>query len=221
MIKFTWDYLRKQFESSIETGHEIITVKDFFSVKLPKRLPKKFHINRVDVDFSMEKAERLASMFNSLNIVGTFFVRLHEYNLLSYKNYRILKFIQDSGHEIGLHTELKDLEAAWGEDIRTMFAVDIDLLEDIINEEIHSCADHQDNRTPYVNVKPTPFYRYDADNVPDDIITVTDSNWTDWKSYLYGKNWTSMSIAKAALRYDKIYTIIHPCTYYERIIFDD
>ena len=217
MIEFTWDYIKKQFEVSLETGHEIITVQEYFEYG---SIVKKFHINRVDVDFSIDKAERLALIFNDLGIKGTFFVRLHEYNLLSYKNYRILKFIQDSGHEIGLHTETNHQVVAYGGNHFDHFLRDVEILESIINDMVYSYSNHQDNR---IDVKNDVDYSgiYSADKIQDNIITVTDSDWTKWKSYLYGKKWTPMDIATAARRYDNIYTLIHPCKYYKRIVFDD
>ena len=224
MIKFTWDYIREQFEASIETGHEIITVKDYFISKNDyfgnNPLPEKFHINRIDVDFSIEKAERIATMFNDLKIKGTFFVRLHEYNLLTHKNYRILQYIKDSGHEIGLHSESVSFSESCGGDSCYTFLCDVRILEYIIGDYINSCADHQDNRISCINQKPET-YLNDADKIPDDIITITDSDWTKWKTYLFGKKWAPMDIATAAKRYDRIYTLIHPCTYYEKHVFDD
>ena len=64
-------------------------------------------VNRVDVDFSVKKAKRIWEIFEKLGIKGTFFIRLHapEYNPFSFENYKIIKEIQNSGHEIGYHSQ--------------------------------------------------------------------------------------------------------------------
>jgi len=218
MIKFTWGYIRSQFEQVLINGFEVITVREYFE---QGPLTKKFHINRVDIDISIEKAEKLAIMFNSLGIKGTFFVRLHDYNIFSYKNYRILKFIQDSGHEIGLHAETYHQVAAFGGDHFDWFWQDINTLENAIGDMVYSYSNHQDNK---MYIKNTGLYDgiYSADKIPSNIVTVTDSEWTKWKVYQHGKKWKeSYSISELSYDYDRIYSLIHPCKYYGRNVFDD
>jgi len=233
MIRFTWDYLREQFEQILSNGHEVLTVQNYqervnheWFLHQRHNIGGKFLINRVDVDVSLEKAEKVASMFNNLGIRGTFFIRLHEYNVFGFKNYRILKFIQESGHEIGLHTELTDFWKAVGtkENEQEYSWDDLEILRYVLGQgkEILSCADHQDNRTPHTNIKPENYSLYDADKITDDIITVTDSDWTNWKVYQHGKRWAEpCSISELSYSHDRIYSIIHPCTYYKRHVFDD
>ena len=62
---------------------------------------------RHDIDFSLEGALKLAKIENQLGITSTYFIRLHSkhYNPLEYNSYKIVKKIQNLGHEIGLHQE--------------------------------------------------------------------------------------------------------------------
>ena len=105
---FTFDILEQQYVAAIQSGYEIITCLDY-TIKRKKLAPLTI-VNRVDIDLSVTKAETLCDMFNRIGIKATFFVRLHapEYKPFSFENYRILKHIKNSGHEIGYHSEVVD-----------------------------------------------------------------------------------------------------------------
>ena len=77
-------------------------------------------------------------------VLKQLFVRLHapEYNLFSFENYRILKYIQKSGHEIGYHSEIIDQSAIWKESADDCLLRDIDILNRLIETNIQGIASH-------------------------------------------------------------------------------
>ena len=113
---FTFDYIENQFEEVLKNEYSIITCEQFIDYK-KNNSSHKIVVNRVDIDLSIKKTLRLVNIFNKLNIKASFFVRLHapEYNPFSFENYRILKHIRDTGHEIGYHSEIIDQSAIWNE----------------------------------------------------------------------------------------------------------
>ena len=94
--------------NALDQGYQIINCIDYFDENYD--LQKKVIVNRVDVDFSLKKTQRILKIFNDLEISATFFIRLHapEYNPFSFEDFKILKQIRDSGHEIGYHSEVVD-----------------------------------------------------------------------------------------------------------------
>jgi len=88
---FTFQNLESQYRRVLDEGYKFMTCADY--VELKRNLPPLTVVNRVDIDFSVKKSERLMDIFDRLGIKATFFVRLHapEYNPFSFENYRILK----------------------------------------------------------------------------------------------------------------------------------
>jgi hypothetical protein len=101
-FKFTYEALKKQFESALIQGYEVLTCAEYVRRKSSNSLSKKTVVNRVDIDYSVKKCEKVGEKFNELGIKASFFVRLHapEYNPFSFENYRIIKQLIESGHEI-------------------------------------------------------------------------------------------------------------------------
>lgn len=62
-------------------------------------------ILRHDVDFSIEKAQRIAAIENELGVSSSFFFLLSSdfYNVFSSKSMDIINDIAEKGHDIGLH----------------------------------------------------------------------------------------------------------------------
>ena len=78
--QFTFANIEHQYRAALDAGYEFITCKQFVSKK--HNLPNLTIVNRVDIDLSIKKADRLRDIFDRLGIKATFFVRLHapEYN---------------------------------------------------------------------------------------------------------------------------------------------
>lgn len=62
-------------------------------------------ILRHDIDFSIDMAVKMATLENELGVFSTFYflIASDSYNLLSKKNFDLVKSIADMGHSIGLH----------------------------------------------------------------------------------------------------------------------
>ena len=75
IFNFTFESIQKQYEFAIKENYEFITCYDYASDHLVKgkKQKRKTIINRVDIDFSVKKAEKIGQMFNQLGIKGSFF----------------------------------------------------------------------------------------------------------------------------------------------------
>src|SRR5258708_2196745 len=133
---FTFSNLEKQYHQAIESGYSFITCEQYALMR-GKEISKTI-IHRVDVDFSIKKAEKLGEIFNRLGIKASFFIRLHapEYNPFSFENYRIVKFLINSGHEIGYHSEIVDQAMIWDEKIEANLIRDIEVINKMYNINI-------------------------------------------------------------------------------------
>lgn len=234
--QFTFANLKRSFERCLAAGYKIITCREYVQHKARKNKPRVL-VNRVDIDFSINKAKRLAELFNELGIKGSFFVRLHakEYNPLSFQAYKVLKFIRDSGHEIGYHSEIVDQAAIWDEPADKCLMRDIKTLEDWLDIKIDGVASHSNpgglnNLDFWQDRKPSEFgLMYEAyDKEPEfnlfhESLYVSDSCWTYWKAYynghlISGDNRSPDEHAQDGL--PVIYTLIHPDTYFDDHFFE-
>lgn len=192
---FTYDNLEAQYQCAIENGYTFLTCEEYVHKK--NSLPSRCVFNRVDVDLSIKKADRLLKLFNKLEIHGTFFVRLHapEYNPFSFENYRILKNIRDCGHEIGYHSEIIDQAVIWGEEAADCLLRDIEILNQMLDISVQGVASHGgltglNNLDFWKEKKAADFgllyEAYDtqpAFNLFNESYYISDSEWTRWKCY--------------------------------------
>lgn len=228
---FTFQNIEEQYIEAINQGYKILSCEQYLERMDDKKLSNKVIINRVDIDFSIKKAEHLALIFNKQNIKATFFVRLHapEYNPFSFENYRIIKFLISSGHEIGYHSEIIDQAAIWNESPVENLKRDIMLLNSIYNINIKGVASHGgqtglNNLDFWQNHKASEFgLLYEAYDWFNDCFYLSDSEWTQWKCYNHGK------LVKDDLRslgehvkenHSLIYLLIHSDTYYKKHIYE-
>ena len=232
---FTFENIRSTFKRVLDNGYRVITCIDYVNMK--EALPGKVLVNRVDVDFSLKKSERLAIIFNELGIKATFFIRLHapEYNPFSFEGYRILKFIRDSGHEIGYHSEIIDEASIWGEPAEACLIRDIDVLNSMLGIQVKGAASHGgmtglNNLDFWMNHQPGQFgLVYEAyDQLPEfdlfkNSLYVSDSSWTFWKCYDKGElvDGDGRSPAQhAEAGASLIYCLIHPDTFFDRHFYE-
>ena len=230
---FTFINLKKYYEKAIDLGYMFISCEDYIEYK---NSTKKIIVNRVDIDQSMTKAKRLTEIFNSLNIKGSFFIRLHanDYNPFSFENHRILKFIRDSGHEIGYHSEVVDEATIWEEDPIECLKRDIKILNEMLDINITGVASHGggtglNNLTFWDNHSPEDFgLKYEAyDSRKFDLFNnsfyISDSNWTFWKCYNNGIHIVDDKRTFGEHLDDDhklIYLLIHPETYYDEHFYE-
>lgn len=196
---FTYEKLEEQYKKSLDLGYETMTCLDFFKNK--SNLGSRVIVNRVDVDLSLNKALALAEIFERLNLKATFFVRLHapEYNPLSFENYRIIKGLHEQGFEIGYHSEIIDLQTIWNEDAEVCLKRDLKFFENYFGIKIEGVASHGGmtglNNLDFWNDKKPESYGlsyegYDQEpsfNLFNNSLYISDSEWTQWKSYSDGK----------------------------------
>jgi hypothetical protein len=226
---FTFSNLESQYQKAHELGYNFFTCCEYVECK--DKLPQLSIVNRVDIDISVKKADRLREIFDRLGIKATFFVRLHapEYNPFSFENYRILKSIRDSGHEIGYHSEIIDQAAIWDEDAADCLRRDIDVLNRMLDIEVKGVASHggmtglnnldfwKSNNALDYNLM---YEAYDSNSFDlfNKSLYISDSEWTQWKCYSNGvlrkddrKSFVEHLIQKPAL----VYLLIHPETYFD------
>lgn len=228
---FTFKNIEKQYQTALEYGYEIITCVDYYYRKKNKEIFKKVIVNRIDIDMSVKKAEVLLEIFNKLNIKASFFIRLHakEYNPFSFENYRIIKDIINSGHEIGYHSEVVDQSAIWNENESDCLLKDIDIINRMFNVEIKGIASHGgitglNNLDFWKDKKAEDFgmlyEAYDTDpnfDLFNKSFYISDSEWVRWKCYDKGKLITNDNRTFEEHLQDNhnlIYLLIHSDTYF-------
>jgi hypothetical protein len=235
MIRFTYDYLREQLSGLLDAGYEAMTCRDYVARK--QALPSRAWVNRVDVDFSLKKADRLRQIFDELGVKATFFVRLHapEYNPFDFENFRVLAAIQRSGHEIGYHSEIVDQAAVWGENPEASLRRDLAVMEAMLGERVVGVASHGgltglNNLDFWKTRRPGDFgvlyEAYDhepAFNLFQESFYVSDSEWNRWKCYDKGRLIEGDRRAPAEHARDGhalLHTLVHPDTYYARHFYE-
>ena len=235
---FNWENLKSEYQRILDIGYKVIRCCDFAEAKQKcQQLEPLTLVNRIDVDFSPAKADRLRTLFDELGIKGTFFVRLHapEYNPFSFENYRIFRSIIASGHELGLHTETIDIAATWREDARVCYERDLAVFRllfgiDSVGSAGHGGMTGLNNLDFWKEHSPADFgqsYEAYSDDEAFGLfkssIYVSDSEWTRWKSYhngtlAEGDRRSPAQIAES--RAPLMYMLIHPDTYFDRHFYD-
>lgn len=238
MFKFTFQNIEEQYRQVKDLGYKFITCEEYFKVKSSITPKDKLVVNRVDIDLSVKKAGRLVDIFDKLGVKATFFIRLHapEYNPFSFENYKTIKRIISSGHELGYHSEVIDQSIIWNEDAKTCLLRDIDVINRIFNIKISGIASHggmtgHNNLDFWKERKAKDFgLLYEAyDHQPEfnlfqEAFYVSDSEWTRWKCYDKGKlvvgdNRTFLEHAKDG--YSLMNILIHPDTYFDEHFYDN
>jgi hypothetical protein len=234
-MKFTFENLKKYYVAFLDSGYEVVRCVDYIDKK--KSGYEKLLVNRVDIDVCPKRAERLSDIFCDLGITATFFLRLHakEYNALSFENYRIIKKIISSGHEIGYHSEIVDQSKIWGEDPGECLVRDIEVINRAFNIEVKGVASHggmtgfnnldfwQDRKPQDYGLMYEGYDKEDDFNLFGESFYISDSCWTYWKCYdkgvlISGDHRTPDQHAKDA--HSLVHMLIHPETYYDKHCYE-
>lgn len=232
---FTFRNLEKEYRSVLEAGYEVITCSEYAHHQ--KSLPDRVIVNRVDIDLSVKKADRLREIYDRLEIKATFFVRLHasEYNPFSFENYRILKAIRDSGHEIGYHSEVIDEAAIWNESASDCLSRDIDILARMLDIKVLGTASHGgmtglnnldfwSDRTPEeFGLLYEGYQNSDTFQLFKNSLYISDSEWLKWKCYDRGNlvEGDRRSVSEHLRDNPRlIYLLVHPESYYDRHFYE-
>lgn len=234
---FTFENLEKQLRAAVAAGYHFTTCCGYVELKTSNELPDKLIVNRVDIDYSLKKTERLLDIFNRLQIKATFFLRLHapEYNPFSFENYRILKKLIQTGHELGYHSEIIDQAAIWEEDAGDCLRRDIATINSAFGVQVKGVASHGgmtglNNLEFWKTHKPAEFgllyEAYDHEpsfNLFQEAFYVSDSEWTRWKCYNKGilvpGDHRSLE-EHLSSEHSLIYLLIHPDTYFDRHFYE-
>jgi hypothetical protein len=235
--QFTYGALRSQLQSALDAGYQFLSCEEYIIQSKENRLPKYTLVNRIDIDLCCKKAEKLANIFIELGVHATFFVRLHapEYNPFDFENYRILKYIRDSGFEIGYHSEIVDQAAIWEESPASCLRRDIRILNLMLDIDIAGVASHggltglnnldfwADHNADEFGLLYEAYEKEGSFKLFDNSFYLSDSEWVRWKCYANGSlvEGDRRNITQhLADRHRLIYFLIHPDTYYERHIYE-
>lgn len=236
-MKFTFEFIEKEYQCLIDAGYSFVTCAGYWQMKRTWQDLNKTVVNRVDIDLSLKKTEKLVEIYNKLDIKASFFLRLHapEYNPLAFESYRIIRKIIDSGHELGYHSEIIDQAAIWGEDPERCLLRDIKTIEDVFEIKIQGVASHGGmtglNNLEFWKDKKAADYgllyeAYDKEpgfNLFQEAFYISDSEWTRWKCYDKGKlivgDYRTPS-EHIVDNHNLINLLIHPDTYYNRHIYE-
>ncbi|RZB31520.1 MAG: hypothetical protein SRB2_04489 [Desulfobacteraceae bacterium Eth-SRB2] len=222
---------------ALNKGYHFITCEEYANKKANSVLPKRTLVNRVDIDFSCQKAKRLAEIFNRLRVKGSFFVRLHapEYNPFSFENYNALKYLRDTGHEIGYHSEVIDEAAIWDEEAVECLKRDIEVLNAMLGIQIKGVASHggmtglnnldfwKNNKASDFGLVYEAYEKSSTFNLFDESFYISDSEWTRWKCYNRGilVEGDRRSLEEHVQdRHALIYLLIHSDTYFDRHFYE-
>lgn len=125
---FTFENYRRLIQIAKNNGFQFILHKDKFN------LDRKDIIWRHDVEFSPEKALKMARIEYEEGVCATYFWQLHSnyYNTASTFFLDILKQISDLGHHIGLHFDSHFWNINTEEELNSYIRLDAEYLESIM-----------------------------------------------------------------------------------------
>ncbi|MBM2820458.1 MAG: hypothetical protein HW405_218 [Candidatus Berkelbacteria bacterium] len=202
---FSYKHYREILKKALNKGFIISNFKNSNSKRGQKQI-----ILRHDIDYIPYRALKIAQIEKSLGIYSTFFVRVHGeyYHPFEKKVYPIMSQIRNMGHEIGLHTEARNLSEGFKTNIKELFLLEKNILEKIFDLKIVSAAEHGDIG------KPKNFWQ-------NEIFTILNKKEvkikfcpSDFKDYKYisdslGK-WKEGCLCQNLDTHDKIQSLTHP-----------
>ncbi|WP_159656071.1 hypothetical protein [Vibrio atypicus] len=228
-MSFSFLDFEQQITGLINEGYSFIRVSDYFI----EGATVKTVINRIDVDFSIDKAWEIARILKKHNIKASWYFRFScpKYNLFEYSTINLINYLKKLKHEIGLHTELVDLEKFCFIDADEMLIKQKHIFENFFNINILGTASHGDitgnnNLDFWKTRKPSEFgllYEAYDESLWNHCRYVSDSEWIRWKSYNNGIIMAGderSPIQHAKDNPDLIYLLTHPDTYYNKNIHE-
>ncbi len=165
---YSIDHYLHILRNALDIGYKF----SFFDEEVSSSSPMIFL--RHDIDFSLEQAEKICIIENNLGIKSTYFILLNSltYNPQEKEHFRVLEFIIDSGHRIGLHIE-------YCNDFHNNLCKQLKILELITGTVIKCFSLH--NPDPQVIKKLN-------DTSSNDIINVYDDKFTKDIAYISDSN---------------------------------
>lgn len=227
---FSYQHYRHIFETALECGYNIITLEEYF--KKEYNPDQKTIVNRLDVDADPARFWEVGNIFKQLGIKGSIFFRLHAptYNLLKFDTINMLQWFVKNGVEIGLHSDLLDLQKHCNVNPKKAVEAELAVFRDIIGCPVVGIASHGD-ATGYNNLhfwnehKPEDFgllYEAYDDQIWSNCRYVSDSNYS-WKAYDDGiqrENDTRCACEHIKEGPQLIYLLTHAETFYWQYVHE-
>ena len=136
-----------EFKNLIGIVKQNLPIVDYKDVK---DNTKKFCVLRHDIEFSIDRAYKLAKIENELGVISTYTVQVRNntYNALSEKNINLILKIKELGHHIGLHQNPPSSMKL--DTLKDYIMRDITILEECYGFEIDRFAFHRPKKE-YLN----------------------------------------------------------------------
>ena len=136
-----------EFKNLINIVQQNLPIIDYKDVK---DNTEKFCILRHDIEFSIDRAYKLAKIEKELGVVSTYTVQVRNntYNALSEKNIDLISKIKELGHHIGLHQNPPSSMKL--DTLKDYIMRDITILEECYGFEIDRFAFHRPKKE-YLN----------------------------------------------------------------------
>ena len=203
-----------EFKNLINMVQQNLPIVDYKDVK---DNTKKFCVLRHDIEFSIDRAYKLAKIENELGVESTYTVQVRNntYNALSEKNINLISKIRDLGHHIGLHQNPPSSMKL--ETLKDYIMRDINILEDSYGFKIDRFAFHRPKKEYLncyvelenkINCYDKKFFHFFEDKPETlEILYLADSNHK-WK-YGYPLDFDFSKI-------DKLQLLTHPFSWSEK-----
>ena len=153
---------------------------------------KSFCVIRHDIEYSIDRALKMAELECDLDISSTYTVQLRNntYNAISEKNIKLVREIKELGHKIGLHQNPPDLQPSI---LTENILKDIEVLENYYEFDVDRFAFHRCGMNPHllawyvkvpdkINCYDKKYFQYVKGKIPEklNVYYLSDSNHK-WK----------------------------------------
>lgn len=139
---FSYNHYQAILKKALKMGFVITGFRDYPKVKnRPKII-----ILRHDIDYSSKRALVMAQLEKKLGIKSTYFLRIHGeyYHPFDRQSYSAIKQIIELGHEIGLHSEARNLAREFKMEMVKLFRIEKEILEKTFDLKVISASEHAD-----------------------------------------------------------------------------
>jgi hypothetical protein len=166
-------------------------IKDFNEIN---EQSSEYCLVRHDVDFSVERAVKIATIDNSCGINSSFFVQVlnNAYNPLSVNNTKLLKKISEFGHFIGLHFYVSHIKKGDKIKLKQELKRQVNILQECLDLKIDRFSFHRppswvldidtSDFTDLINVYSPQYFELIKEGFPKKIKYLADSNYR----WIYG-----------------------------------
>lgn len=158
-------------------------------------------ILRHDIEYSVERAYRMAKLEHKIGVCSSYFVLVHSifYNPFTPENTRMLVEMSEMGHEIGLHYETYFFEDR-GLDPAEGVLEDALYLEKMMGFKIESISQHRPARSTVVEKLGEHYIDAYRKDLIYDLFYISDS----------GCKWRNQSLFDSLGENKRIHALLHP-----------